>query len=70
MNVGSISAACAVGGRNGVGVEAGEHAAAEREKRIKVTANRPALSKAEGDRLGEKYAFILIKKGRPIGSPQ
>jgi hypothetical protein len=60
MKVGSIKGAGAVGGRNGVGVEAGEHA--DRRRRIEITA-----SNCRG---GEERKFIVIKKGRPVGSPQ
>src|SRR5688572_22324201 len=71
INVGSMSGAWAVGGRNGVGVGAGEQA--ERETRNKITMNNLALNEIEECRLGAKRKWIVfIKKGRPTrrGSPQ
>src|SRR5687767_13998073 len=63
INVGSMSSAWAVGGRNGVGVGAGEQA--ERETRNKITTNNC--------RLGAKLKWIVFIKKRathPQGSPQ
>src|SRR5262245_52452270 len=52
-----------VGGRKGVGVEAGEQA--ERKKRVRIrVANRRLAVK------GKRPESCSIKKGRPIGSPQ
>jgi hypothetical protein len=58
MNVGSISGACAVGGRKGVGVVAGEQA--ESETRIKTTVIK--------SRLGEKRSVTIKEKGDPLPS--
>src|SRR5689334_4608237 len=56
IRVGAISGGCAVGGRNGVAVVAGEHAVSE--KKIKITVYRIRLEKIR--------IFIIKEKGRPV----
>ena len=62
IKVGSINGACAVGGRNGVGVGAGEQA--ERETRMKSTANNCRLGKIR--RVERSRSVVIKKKGDPL----
>ena len=57
MNVGSMRGAGCVGGMNGVGVGTGEQAGMK--WRIKIAANRPALSMIEGLKLRMNRLVIL-----------
>src|SRR5215217_5246162 len=69
IKVGSISGACMVGGRNGVGVGAGEQAKADRMTIIRITATIGRL-RPRGKYPEQARRIIIIKKGRPSGSPQ
>ena len=60
INVGSMRGACAVGGRNGVAVDAGEQL--ERKTRINTTATKHGLGTT-------RVGWTIIKKGDPAGRP-
>src|SRR5215213_7393563 len=69
IKVGSINGACMVGGRKGVGVGAGEQAKAERTTITRITATIGRL-RSRGMHPEQGRRIIIIKKGRPSGSPQ